>query len=204
MIYMKIPSRCENKCFFPCNENIYDTIVSSTTWPHLSYHLSFYKSHIQNCACYGANCSETNGFGNKFEEYETLWNTYYPNNAHVDADQATKVNVTRSLKQLSLIEDNFLQINFVIDKNKPFSLVDKKFYTYDVMISSVGGCLSLWLGITVMTAVEFVEFVYFLCCVCKKKCGRNELKDQPTELPTAINATKFPNGQTSQDEFELK
>ena len=201
--YVLNPAGCENKCFFPCNENIYDTTVSSTHWPHLSYHLSFYKQYVERCACNETNCDETKyRYGKKFKEYKTLWNTFYPNNGDDDADQPTKDNVTQRLQQLSLIEDNFLQINFVIDKNKPFSLVDKKFYTYDVMISSVGGCLSLWLGITVMTAVEFVEFVYSMVLLCKKKCGRNKFRGQPT----AMKKTKFQNGQDGQEvltELEL-
>ena len=73
------------------------------------------------------------------------------------------------LRDVSLIRDNFVQLKFVLKSKNPFMLVDQPLMTADVMLSSIGGSLSLWLGITVMTFVEVAEFIYTMIAVCTEK-----------------------------------
>jgi uncharacterized membrane protein len=61
---------------------------------------------------------------------------------------------------MDLITRNFLQLNILFDQAVPFLMTDKQSMTLDNLGAQLGGVLSLWLGITIMTAVEIVEFIY--------------------------------------------
>jgi hypothetical protein len=63
---------------------------------------------------------------------------------------------------MDLVTRNFLQLNILFDKTVPFLMTDKQAMTLDNLGAQLGGVLSLWLGITIMTAVEIVEFIYIL------------------------------------------
>ena len=114
-------------------------------------------------------------------------------------------NVTQRLKQLSLIEDNFLQINFVIDKNKPFSLVDKKFYTYDVMISSIGGCLEsvAWDNRHDGCGIRWVCLLSVFLFARQNAVGMSWRAKQQNFRQRSTKQN-FQNGRDTQEEFELK
>ena len=42
----------------------------------------------------------------------------------------------------------------------------------EVLLSSVGGVLSLWLGVTIMTIVEITEAIYSIIVTCYNQCRK--------------------------------
>ena len=68
----------------------------------------------------------------------------------------------------TLISENFLQLNVVLKRNFPLVVEDKPAMTIQILMSNIGGVLSLWLGLTVMF---FVEIIDLLICMCLKTSG---------------------------------
>ena len=66
------------------------------------------------------------------------------------------------LRQLDLIARNYLQVNVVLQSNVPIIVKETVSMPSEVLWSNIGGVLSLWLGVTIMTAVEFVDFMYVI------------------------------------------
>ena len=129
----------------------YDVIVTSAPWPHISQQMAFYKSYIQ---------TNPNIYGNRFDAYEEVLNS---------SRNQSETQIMNRLRNINLIRDNFLQLKFVLKSRIPFVLVDQPLINVNSMISSIGGSLSLRLGITVMTFAEVIEFVYTLLVCCYKK-----------------------------------
>ena len=69
--------------------------------------------------------------------------------------------INQLLSDVKLIERNFLKINVIMDNYNPYVLTDKPAMTWETLLSAIGGCLSLWLGVTIMTFVEVAEFVFY-------------------------------------------
>jgi hypothetical protein len=57
------------------------------------------------------------------------------------------------------IQKNFIQLNIIFDEPRPYVIKDIPSMTADSLLSSFGGTLSLWLGITVMFLVEIADLV---------------------------------------------
>jgi len=69
---------------------------------------------------------------------------------------------------LTLISENFLQLNVVLKRNFPLVVEDKQAMTPQILLSNIGGVLSLWLGLTVMFLIEIIELII---CICRKPSG---------------------------------
>jgi len=59
----------------------------------------------------------------------------------------------------TLISENFLQLNVVLKRNFPLVVEDKPTMTPQILMSNIGGSLSLWLGLTVTFLVEIVDCI---------------------------------------------
>lgn len=153
---------CESRCPDPCQENIYDPMVTSAPWPHPSIQLVFYNEYI---------ADRSDIFGDRFNAYVNLSNQ--------SKDDADKI---KELRQMTSLQDNFIQLNVIFDRYTPMSLKESPSMTSDNMLSLIGGALSLWLGITVMTAVECVQFVLELIAAMQRKGNtRQEQKKSTVE-----------------------
>lgn len=64
------------------------------------------------------------------------------------------------MRELNLLSRNFVQLNIVLDRIAPYEMIDSPEMSGAQLLSSVGGVLSLWLGVTIMTAVELLELIY--------------------------------------------
>jgi len=62
----------------------------------------------------------------------------------------------------SLIGENFLQLNVVLQRSFPMVVEDKPVMTLDKLLSQIGGILSLWLGLNIMFVFEIIELVICL------------------------------------------
>ena len=74
------------------------------------------------------------------------------------------------MADLKKIQESFLLVKLIMPDDFPYSMVNNPLYSWDVMVGLVGGMLSLWLGITIMTFVEVFEFFYVFIknCLMKK------------------------------------
>jgi len=68
----------------------------------------------------------------------------------------------RQLGAQHLIGKNFLQLNVAMKYHNPYIITDKPAMTSDSLLSSIGGALSLWMGMTVMFVFEVVEVIYVI------------------------------------------
>ena len=167
---------CTRMCLLPCREKYYDYSGNSAPWPQLPQHMSFYYTYID---------GRQHIYGKKFAEYGKIrW------------DENPETMVDR-LKALHLIEDNFLLINVVMQSQFVYMLTDKAQMTWDGVLSSIGGCLSLWLGVTVMTLVEIAEFLFRIGSIY---CAKRKHKERAEPTGTAGAGKQI--GEF--DEFELR
>ena len=144
--------KCNLKCQLPCADNSYEYTYGSATWPHVAHQLAFYRRYIKN---------HTQQFEGRFEPY-----------VEIDAADATHsllpADILARLKNLDLIEDNFMKINIIQKYTSGLAMTDQPQITWETLLSNIGGSLSLWLGITVMTLAEVAEFVYNVFQVIRK------------------------------------
>ena len=134
---------CEIMCPHPCNEIYYDVAVSSAKWPHISQHLAFYSKYIQ---------GKENIYGRSFSlAYDPILLEY---------GSKTDQEILQLLKNVDLIKENVVKMNVITGSYNPNVLKDTPAMTWEALLSSIGGCLSLWLGVTVMTFAEVVELIY--------------------------------------------
>ncbi|ESO02512.1 hypothetical protein HELRODRAFT_161790 [Helobdella robusta] len=158
-------SPCLKKCSAPCSEIRYDYQGLYASWPDVTQHLSVYKSYVKN-GMYKTIHPDL------FKSYEDLANQK-SNGTMNDTE------IIKKLNELTLIKKNFLQVNIVFESNKPLLIEDKEMITPETMLSSIGGSLSLWLGITIMTLAELVEFIFNLIFVAFHE--KTEKKIQPNQ-----------------------
>ena len=151
-------------CLIPCSEMFYDVSSFSTQWPHITQHLSFYSKYIRNKeSIYERNFSPV---------YEPIYQDSISNTSDISK-------IFDRLRDTNLIEDNFLRLYVVLDRASPLLLTDYATMTWEVLLSSIGGCLSLWLGVTVMTFVEVFELVFNLGSMFVKRKKSTSLQINP-------------------------
>ncbi|ESN91844.1 hypothetical protein HELRODRAFT_182019 [Helobdella robusta] len=146
---------CRLKCLLPCEETIYSTKVTSATWPQPSFELDLFQKYF---------IDDNDCMNNP--KVKSRYINYY--NRHMDEREDHN-----SFSNLTQIRESLLEIKFVMPQNSPHFQTDKPVYTADMMIGSVGGILSLWMGITVASAVEIMELLYFLLkCIFEQKLNK--------------------------------
>ena len=147
--YTNFENDCENECLMPCNEIIYSTSISAVSWPHVADYRNMYDI-MTGC---------TAVFGGNFDIYENNGPNDSLNQLN-DSDISYKISDGHQLNNMNLIKNNFLQISFIIDDERPIRWEDVKQFTWDTTLGQIGGILGLWLGLTAMSIVTIVELVY--------------------------------------------
>ncbi|ESO00529.1 hypothetical protein HELRODRAFT_175486 [Helobdella robusta] len=151
---------CKKECLIPCNETKYDTYLSSATWPQPSVQMDIFRNFIKNCT--GTHHDVRYRYRN-YNEYDDYENQFKP----------------LPIKNLTQIQESLLEIKFVMNQNSPNYQYEKFTYTWQVMTGNIGGMLSLWTGITVVSAVEVIELVYL---VLKRWWKSKKLAPQAKEI----------------------
>ncbi|ESO10568.1 hypothetical protein HELRODRAFT_185250 [Helobdella robusta] len=146
---------CFENCLMPCMEIKYDSFVTSASWPQPSVQINLFREYFDrdNDSCVEKNPKVKERYINYLK--------------FMSEDRTEDV----PLSSLTQIQESLLAIKFVMKQNFPYYQSENPAYTWDVMIGTVGGMLSLWLGITAASGVEIIELVYLLfkCCWNNKK-----------------------------------
>ena len=122
-----------------------------------SFQLAFYEKYIAGNPIYG----------DQFDDY-----------GRIIMSNLTSAETFDQLDRLNLIERNFLRVNILFDHRGLETLNNTAAMTWDSLASNIGGSLSLWIGITVMTLFELVELVYRLTKLLAVRRSSSTVDDQ--------------------------
>ena len=70
--------------------------------------------------------------------------------------------ILEELNNLMLIEDNFAMVSLLMKSQQVDILEDIPKYSWTSVMSSLGGILNLYSGITMIIALEILELIYYL------------------------------------------
>jgi len=131
-------------CPNPCKEKRYDMHTSTVDWPNIPNQLAFYNKYIK---------PHPEIYGNKFDVYGEV---------QEQLNNITTEQFVAKMESISLIRDNFVQVNIKYLKPYYHLLTDISSVTWDTLFANVGGTLNLWMGVTIMFAAEIVELLFTL------------------------------------------
>lgn len=152
-LYEGFQEKCT--CPIPCQQFTYEYSTKSIEWPHDIYHLSFYDQYIRH-----------KPYAAKFKDYESLLNL----------SEYNEKEAVRGVSQLKLISKNFAQIRILNHQKTYFHFSETPLISPEALFGNVGGLLNLWVGITFITIIEIVEFLYQLC-VQRKQLAQKKMQN---------------------------
>lgn len=162
---------CADTCQQPCNETYYDvTIHSIGDWPHVSYYTDFFLKFVE-------------PYLNQSEDMATYFKPFQMAIYEFRQKKISLNDLTDFFGRSSLLKSNFLQVSFQFRQLNPVIICDYPEYTWESMLSLIGGSFSLWLGITIMTAVEVLEFCINIGLIVKNKMCRVKMDNAELKLP---------------------
>ncbi|ESN91482.1 hypothetical protein HELRODRAFT_165521 [Helobdella robusta] len=156
--------RCVTNCLMPCNETVYESTFTSASWPQILVQLDLFEKFFVERNCVDSNTPVK-------QRYIDYWSHYIRNDDSLDS---VPTNFTK-------MKESLLEIKFVMKQNFPYFQSDSPAYTDDMMIGSVGGMLSLWLGITVASGVEVIELIYLLFRRCWESRKSNNARTEEND-----------------------
>ena len=142
-------------CPEPCSEYTYDVTTIRSPWPHRSYQLSLYTKYI---------APHPEIYGNKFDVYAEI---------QTDVGNVSDAEIIKRLDDTKLIQKNFIRVSVLFDSlYSSIELVTSPTMTVDLLTSSVGGIMSLWLGLTTIFIFEVIDLLYsvfkMVCISCRR------------------------------------
>ncbi|ESN91481.1 hypothetical protein HELRODRAFT_165520 [Helobdella robusta] len=146
----RMVNHCQSQCPMPCEETMYEIKYLSSTWPQLSVQFDLFENYFIDRGCMDVP-EVRSRYINYLNNYELFLN-----------DSTYNV----SFSNLTKMQKSLIEMKFYIPQKFPYFQTDSPAYTGDMMIGTVGGMLSLWLGITVANGVEIVELVYVIFKRC--------------------------------------
>ena len=150
-------------CEPACGERLYEAHVSQATWPHESYHLSFYDTYIFH------RISDWQRF--------VIYNNIFMNGSYED------------LYDTHLIQRNFLQVNIKLTYGMN-NVKDSVKITTVSLVGNLGGILNLWIGFTFVTVVEICDLIYQVIVArtrqLKLKRDQNEAESSSVQIETIV------------------
>ena len=157
---------CENRC----NKIEYGVNMAKSSWPDKTYQLAFYSKYIKpNPKLY--NLSEYTLHERAYQDLQ---------NGSVSQSLLTQIYTE------NLIGKRFLFVIVEFDYAMVELLGETASITWDTLASNIGGSLSLWLGITVMTIAEFMELICRMITLHeekRQKAAMDQNQQKKTEEP---------------------
>ncbi|ELT96176.1 hypothetical protein CAPTEDRAFT_185972 [Capitella teleta] len=128
-------------CPTPCTQFTYDYSTNAVPWPAGVYHRSFYEQYIR-----------SQPYAAKFHGYADL----------IEIEKDDPMGAVKKISELNLIEKNFAQLRIMNHQNDYYHYVETPLISREAMFGNVGGLMNLWAGITFITIVEILDFMYQL------------------------------------------
>ncbi len=119
-------------CSWPCDDVTYPGSASSIVWPSQNSLQSFLFSVI----------IKTTKNTKAYQHYETL-----------------KSSNASQQEQYSWVQRHFLKLNVFPKSNVVSVTTEVPKYTITDLLCNIGGCLGLWVGMSVITLVETIDLV---------------------------------------------
>ncbi|XP_075248531.1 epithelial sodium channel subunit alpha-like isoform X4 [Convolutriloba macropyga] len=132
--------KLECNCKVPCEEHKYQTTLSSAKWPELSYLWHFVRMLYR----------ET---GRKIKEF-----TGDIRNKLVDS----KFTKDAGLQGLKGVRENFVKLEIYFDDLSLEEIYEEKQLSIETFLSGIGGCLGLWVGLSIISLVEAFEVAFYM------------------------------------------
>ena len=86
--------------------------------------------------------------------------------------ESIDIYVIRDLRKMDYIKRNFVQLTIKMLQNTIEEINESPSLSFSSFMGSLGGLLNLWIGITFITLVELVEFLYNFICIDKKEARK--------------------------------
>ena len=164
----------ECNCFWPCHDTIYPVTISQSSWPDPNTVNSFLMRVIENHPRKNAS----------LKAYE-----YY---------QKLKENNATDEEVYSWVSSHFARLNVFAQSDIVVVKQQVPMYSRTDLLSQIGGCLGLWLGMSVITVVElfnlglniFTEVASYFFCQNKVKTQKNlngrkiQEREAENQIPT--------------------
>ncbi len=154
-----------SNCPHRCTEILIDNEYYETDWPSISNQLSFYETVIK-----------SKPYAHKFSAYEEILQY---------AKQGNVSQAERLLKETDLMRNNFIKFTYMFRPNKLSMLADVKQITITDLVSSLGGVLNLYCGISLLVIVEFIDVLVNCFCYCFITKPKNSCKSRSMAIDVA-------------------
>uniref|UniRef100_A0A1I8IN20 Acid-sensing ion channel 1 n=1 Tax=Macrostomum lignano TaxID=282301 RepID=A0A1I8IN20_9PLAT len=155
-------------CPASCHSLAFKSTAYQSLWPPKTNELDFYRLRVRNNSM----------LAGKFSVYSRL-------DSLVQSGQAAKAADLLQSEEGNLIRDNFLRLRVFRPDFARTVTREKLQITLEALISQIGGSFSLWGGLTVITSVELLEFIYYLF---KRLLGCSDGAGDSGEAPPAAAA----------------
>lgn len=146
-VVTSITDECD-VCKPKCRYLEYQKSHSESKWPSTTSLLAFYRTHVQN-----------KPYSLRFKDYEDILLNWKEKNTNA-GETLSRV------KSIQLIEDNFVKITILANSQYFFSYESIPSLSATVLLSSLGGTLNLYAGITMIFIFEVLEFTLRLISKC--------------------------------------
>ena len=163
--------RSFDNCPELCEEVLVSNSISHTKWPLLSTQLNFYQEVIK-----------PGPHSQKFLIYEDILN-------HVNSGIHTQAETM--LKQTTLIEDNFVLLEYDSLSTKFLITENVAQVTIHDLLSQLGGVLNMYAGISMVLTVELIDLI--LSCLYHWFDNTGEVKFSSEGNAIALRKKKLQN-----------
>ncbi|XP_070538261.1 amiloride-sensitive sodium channel subunit beta-like [Ptychodera flava] len=133
--------------------------------------LFFFQSNLLPCDC-PPPCRET-----KYQM--TISESKWPSDAYLDnllKLVKVKNQKTRNLNDLESARSNLVRLKVYFESLNYESTSEHPAYTWEDLLSDVGGTLGLYIGLSVITVCEICRFVIDICLLCSRRKDKLPLK----------------------------
>ena len=154
-VYKEYQKHAQGLCAPSCNDIHYETQFLTAPWPVLEQTLPFYALNIKN-----------RSYADMFGIYGEILTEQEVNGSTVAREMLLKQDI---------IQRNFARIQIKLDFSKIYIYKDVPTFTFTSFVSSLGGLLNLYSGISCVVFIEIIDLFYnilakYLSVETKQKC----------------------------------
>ena len=161
-------------CFQPCHETAYQKSLSLSYWP-----LEFYQLSVLQELYIHRNISMTsNLIKDAYERLNDIQERYRPyamSGLHVEYNTS---DLNDKIRASAAIRQNLIRLNIYLEDLSMVEFLQMPAYEHTDLFADIGGTLGLWMGISVLTVMEFIELLINLVFLLFNSESRQETDDE--------------------------